>query len=237
MAEAKKPEAPRPAALAAKSVAAVPVKSAAVPAKTVAVAAKTTAVPARTGTVPGAIPARTTAVPARAGAVPVKTAAPAARLAGVPAKTAVSSAAVPGKTATVPVRTAAVPANTATALVKPGLAGKAGTAAATDVSSKDLAKPNAAKATTAESKGPGDKDKLAAADTANGDADPQNFEEMRNKFKPAKKSVAIPTELLSNAKSYDDKLILVKILTEKEQSRVVLMVKNMLRSTNAEKKK
>jgi hypothetical protein len=83
----------------------------------------------------------------------------------------------------------------------------------------------------------GDKDKAAAPDAAAGDAEAPNFEEMKNKFKPAKKSVAVPTELLGNAKSYDDKLILVKILTEKEQNRVVLMVKNMLRSTNTEKKK
>jgi len=48
--------------------------------------------------------------------------------------------------------------------------------------------------------------------------------------------MAIPTELLGDAKSYDDKLILVKLLTEKEQNRVVLMVKNMLRSNNVVKK-
>ena len=186
MADVKKPEAPRPAALAVKSSAAVA--------------------------------AKTSAVPARVGALPVKTAVPAAKPAGVPAKTAA-----------VPVRTAAVPSKTTTAPVKPGLAGKAGAAVATDVASKTLIKPDAAKTVIAESKAP--------ADTANGDAESQNFEEMRTKFKPAKKNVAIPTELLGNAKSYDDKLILVKILTEKEQSRVVLMVKNMLRSTNDAKKK
>jgi hypothetical protein len=49
--------------------------------------------------------------------------------------------------------------------------------------------------------------------------------------------VAVPAELLGDAKSYDDKLILVKLLTEKEQSRVVLMIKNMLRSSGAEKKR
>ena len=95
----------------------------------------------------------------------------------------------------------------------------------------------AAAAPAAEAKAPDDKDKPATADAAGGEGDGPNFEEMKNKFKPAKKSVAVPTELLGNAKSYDDKLILVKILTEKEQNRVVLMVKNMLRSTNAEKKK
>jgi hypothetical protein len=36
--------------------------------------------------------------------------------------------------------------------------------------------------------------------------------------------------MLSGAKSYDDKVVLVRLLTEKEQSRVVLMVKNMLKA-------
>ncbi|NBP00454.1 MAG: hypothetical protein EBU90_10085 [Proteobacteria bacterium] len=47
------------------------------------------------------------------------------------------------------------------------------------------------------------------------------------KFK--KKKLAVPEEFLDNAKSYDDKLIVVKLLTEKEKQRVVLMVKNMLK--------
>lgn len=207
MAEVKKPEVPRPAAPAAKSATAVPARPAAVPAK--------------------AVPAKTAAVPARAGAVPVKTAAVPARAATVPGAAASAGA-------------AAAPAKTAAAPVKPGLAGKAGTAAATDVAANEIPKPGAAKVATADGKAPGDKDKPATPDTTGateGEADSQNFEEMRNKFKPAKKSVAVPSELLGDAKSYDDKLILVKILTEKEQSRVVLMVKNMLRSTSTEKKK
>jgi hypothetical protein len=43
--------------------------------------------------------------------------------------------------------------------------------------------------------------------------------------------------MLSDAKSYDDKLMLVKFLTEKEKGRVVLMVKNMLRGIGDAKKK
>jgi hypothetical protein len=178
-------------------------------------------------------------VPARAATAPG--AASAAKPAGVPVKTAANSAAAPARAAApASAGAAAAPAKTAAAPVKPGLAGKAGTAAATDVAAKEIPKPGAAKVATADGKAPGDKDKPATPDTAGateGEADSQNFEEMRNKFKPAKKSVAVPSELLGDAKSYDDKLILVKILTEKEQSRVVLMVKNMLRSTNTEKKK
>lgn len=210
MADAKKPEAPRPAAPAVKTAAVVPAKS-------VAVATKTAAIPARVG------------------AVPVKTAGVAAKVAGVPVKTAATGAVAPAKTAAVPAKTAAVPA-------KPSLASRPATAGATDVATqnsaiKDPTKPEATQAAGTENKAASEKDKAATAGAASGEEEPPNFEEMRNKFKPAKKSVAIPTELLGDAKSYDDKLILVKILTEKEQSRVVLMVKNMLRSTNAAKKK
>jgi hypothetical protein len=75
-----------------------------------------------------------------------------------------------------------------------------------------------------------------AEEASEAEASAKNLEEMKSKFKPAKKAMAVPTELLGDAKSYDDKLILVKLLTEKEQSRVVLMVKNMLRSNNVVKK-
>lgn len=47
------------------------------------------------------------------------------------------------------------------------------------------------------------------------------------KLKP-KKKLAVPEEFLDNAKSYDEKLMLVKVLTEKEKGRVLLIIKNML---------
>ncbi len=68
------------------------------------------------------------------------------------------------------------------------------------------------------------------------DATPDDLEAMKKKFKP-KKKVTLPSEMLSSAKSYDDKLVLVKYLTEKEKGRVVLMVKNMLKGAGAPKKK
>lgn len=68
------------------------------------------------------------------------------------------------------------------------------------------------------------------------DVTPDDLEAMKKKFKP-KKKVALPSEMLSSAKSYDDKLVLVKYLTEKEKGRVVLMVKNMLKGAGAPKKK
>ncbi len=69
------------------------------------------------------------------------------------------------------------------------------------------------------------------------DATPDNLEAMKEKFKPKKKKAALSAEMLSDAKSYDDKLVLVKYLTEKEKGRVVLMVKNMLKGAGAPKKK
>lgn len=63
-----------------------------------------------------------------------------------------------------------------------------------------------------------------------------NIEEMKKKFKP-KKKVTLPTEMLSDAKSYDDKLLLVKMLTEKERNRMILIVKNMLKDSLSSAKK
>ena len=61
------------------------------------------------------------------------------------------------------------------------------------------------------------------------DVPAESMEEMKKRFKP-KKKVGIPEEMMTGAKSYDDKVVLVKMLTEKEQSRVVLMIKNMLKA-------
>lgn len=49
------------------------------------------------------------------------------------------------------------------------------------------------------------------------------------KLRPKKPKLAVPEEFLDNAKSYEDKQVLVQMLTEKEKQRVVLMVKGMLR--------
>lgn len=66
--------------------------------------------------------------------------------------------------------------------------------------------------------------------------DGQDIEEMKKKFKP-KKKVTLPTEMLTDAKSYDDKLVLVKMLTEKERNRMILIVKNLLKDGLAPTKK
>ena len=77
--------------------------------------------------------------------------------------------------------------------------------------------------------------KAAPAAPAPGDQ-PHDLEAMKKKFKP-KKKVTLPTEMLSDAKSYDDKLVLVKMLTEKERNRMILIIKNLLKDGFAPTKK
>lgn len=56
------------------------------------------------------------------------------------------------------------------------------------------------------------------------------------KFKK-KKKMTVPTEFLQEAKSYEDKLTVVKMLTEKEKGRVLLMIKAMLKDAVASRDK
>lgn len=50
-----------------------------------------------------------------------------------------------------------------------------------------------------------------------------------DKFKPKKKKLAVPQEFLDNANSYDDKLLVVKAVTEKEIKKVVRIIQGMLK--------
>jgi hypothetical protein len=69
--------------------------------------------------------------------------------------------------------------------------------------------------------------------------DPKDeLDKIKKEMKRQKKNkLAVPEEFLDNAKSYEDKQMLVKILTEKEKQRVVLIVKGMLRDAVAKKDK
>ena len=58
-----------------------------------------------------------------------------------------------------------------------------------------------------------------------------------NKFKPKKPKLSVPAEFLDGAKSYDDKVTLIKILTEKEIGRVMLIVKKMIAQGMQEEKR
>ena len=159
-------------------------------------------------------------------AEPQKAAAPAATKPAVP------------KVATAAAKPAAVPA-----VAKPAVPGAASAAAPASATAKAAAPATAAKPAAAPvaKKAPAAATAAAPAAAAPAGAAPaegeQDLEAMKKKFKP-KKKVALPTDMLSDAKSYDDKLILMKFLTEKEKGRVVLMVKNMLRGAlDAGKKK
>jgi hypothetical protein len=57
------------------------------------------------------------------------------------------------------------------------------------------------------------------------------------KFKPKKPKLTVPEDFLDGAKSYDDKLMLVKYLTEKEKGRVMLIFKKMIADGIKEDKK
>jgi hypothetical protein len=46
--------------------------------------------------------------------------------------------------------------------------------------------------------------------------------------KPKKKKLAVPEGFLEEAKSYEGKLMAVKIIAEREKDRVLLMIKRML---------
>ena len=57
------------------------------------------------------------------------------------------------------------------------------------------------------------------------------------KYKPKKPKLAVPEEFLKGANSYDDKLMLVKYLTEQEKGRVTLIFKKMIAAGIEESKK
>ncbi len=66
--------------------------------------------------------------------------------------------------------------------------------------------------------------------------DDNDYKNVLRKHKP-KKKLTVPTEFLDNAKSYEDKQMLVRVLTDREKHRVVLLVKNMLKDAVANKGK
>jgi hypothetical protein len=57
----------------------------------------------------------------------------------------------------------------------------------------------------------------------------EEFKKKLDALKPKKKKLSVPEEFLDGAKSYESKLEAVKIITEREKPRVVLMFKNMLK--------
>ena len=57
---------------------------------------------------------------------------------------------------------------------------------------------------------------------------PEEFRKKLDALKPKKKKLAVPEGFLDGAKSYEGKLEAVKIISEREKDRVVLLFKKML---------
>ena len=55
-----------------------------------------------------------------------------------------------------------------------------------------------------------------------------DFKKKLDKLKPKKKQIDVAEGLLSDAKSYEGKLMAVQIIAEREKDRVVLLFKKML---------
>jgi hypothetical protein len=64
----------------------------------------------------------------------------------------------------------------------------------------------------------------------------EDIQDKLKKFKPKKKKMTVPKEFLEGANSYDDKLVLVKTITEREKQRVVLLFKKMLSGDKPKKR-
>lgn len=67
--------------------------------------------------------------------------------------------------------------------------------------------------------------------------DEEEFKKNLKKLKPKKKKLTVPKELLEEAKSYDDKLLAIKMLVEREKGRTLLLIKSMLEEANKPKRK
>ena len=70
---------------------------------------------------------------------------------------------------------------------------------------------------------------LAQADGEDEDAD-ETLEQMRDRIKleQKQKKPTIPPELLQNANSYEDQLMVVRMIVDQEQSRVASVIRNMI---------
>ena len=64
----------------------------------------------------------------------------------------------------------------------------------------------------------------------------EDFKKKLQALKPKKKKLTVPKELLEGANNYDEKLGVIKIVTEKEMKKVVLLIKGMLAEDRNNKK-
>jgi hypothetical protein len=57
---------------------------------------------------------------------------------------------------------------------------------------------------------------------------PEDFKKKLDALKPKKKKLAVPEGFLDSAKSYEGKVEAVKIISEREKDRVILIFKKLL---------
>ncbi len=60
------------------------------------------------------------------------------------------------------------------------------------------------------------------------DDEKDELQKKLNALKPKKKKLAVPEGFLEEAKSYEGKLAAIRIITEREKDRVILMFKKMI---------
>ena len=67
--------------------------------------------------------------------------------------------------------------------------------------------------------------------------DADDLKKQLDKLKPKKKKLAVPEGFLDEAKSYEGKLMAVRIIAEREKGRVLLMFKGMIAKADEDRAK
>ena len=73
-------------------------------------------------------------------------------------------------------------------------------------------------------------DTAAVAEISSEDEEEESLAQMRERVKleNKQKKPTIPPELLQNANSYEDQLMVVRMIVDQEQSRVASVIRNMI---------
>lgn len=69
------------------------------------------------------------------------------------------------------------------------------------------------------------------------DKDDPEFKKQLNALKPKKKKLAVPEGFLEGAKSYESKLEAVKIISEREKNKVILIFKSLIAGAEQDRQK
>lgn len=66
---------------------------------------------------------------------------------------------------------------------------------------------------------------------------PEDFKKKLEALKPKKKKLAVPEGFLEEAKSYESKLEAVKIISEREKNKVILIFKSLIAGAEQDRQK